>query len=174
MTRHGNGKWGDPAWPGTGWICEGLTDLRELDDQDEDYLETCEMCEYQRIRYVHHMIHPARGLELDTGSVCASKMESNPSAASAREQELRNVARRRRNWLTRTWRVSAMGHHYLNVDGLNIVVYEVSGGWGGRITERYGTNPRVIRSRRVYTTRDAAKMAAFDTMIWLKARQRDE
>ena len=169
--RRGNGKWGNPAWPGTGWICEGVIDLRESDHLDEDDLETCEMCEYQRIRYVHHMIHPARGLELDTGSVCASRMESDPSAAPARERALKNVARRRQNWLTRRWLVSAMGQDYLNVDGLNIVVYEVGGGWGGRITERHGANPRVIRSRRVYATRDAAKLAAFDTMIWLNNRR---
>ena len=67
-----------------------------------------------------------------------------------------------------------MGYHYLNVDGLNIVIYEVSGGWGGRITERNGAKPTVIWSRRVYATREAAKLAAFDTMIWLNGRSRDE
>ena len=128
------------------------------------------MCEYQEIRYVHHMIHPVCGLELDTGSICASRMELDPMAADARERTLKNAARRRRNWLAREWRISANGNHFLNTDGMNVVVFPVPGGWGGRITEQSSEHPRIVRSKRVHATRDAAKLAAFDSMILLKDR----
>ena len=128
------------------------------------------MCEYMEIRYVHHMIHPDYGLALDTGCVCASRLELNRNAAEARERKLKNAASRRRNWLSRRWRVSTRGHHFLNTDGMNIVVYTRASGWGGRIIERQSSNPRVVYSKRIYETRDAAKLAAFNTMILLKER----
>jgi len=168
--NRGSGKWGNPKFPKKGWFCDGVTDVCCRDSGCSCCLETCEMCEYREIRYVHHMIHPVYGLELDTGCVCASRMEINPDAAKTREGQLKNATRRRRNWLSRKWRISAKGNHFLNTDGMNIVIYRVLGGWGGRITERSDEDPRVVPSRRVHPTIDAAKLAAFDTMILLKDR----
>lgn len=160
--RRGSGKWGDSRFPGKGWACEGVTDL------GSECREICGMCEYQEIRYVHHMSHPVSGLELDTGCVCASRMELDPMAANARERKLKNAIGRRRNWLSRKWRISAKGNHFLNTDGMNVVVYPVSGWWEWRITERSGEHTSTVRSKRLHGTRDRAKLAAFDMMILLK------
>lgn len=170
--RRGNGKWADPKFPKKGWFCEDVTDLSCGDNGCSCCRQICQMCEYMEIRYVHHMIHPDKGLTLDTGCDCASKLELDPAAAPSRERKLKGAARRRRNWLSREWRTSAKGNDFLNTDGMNIVIHRVGSGWGGRITERNSRMPRSFQSRRIHPTQDAAKLAAFDTMIVLKEKWR--
>lgn len=47
----GRGKWSQRDVPHKGWTCVRVDDLGEPS-------VTCEMCEFQAIRYVHHMSHP--------------------------------------------------------------------------------------------------------------------
>ena len=59
------------------------------------------------------------------------------------------------------------GNPYLNTDGMNIAVFQRKPGvWGARITDRI-TGSKLLSKRR-YMTEEAAKLAAFDTMIFLK------
>jgi hypothetical protein len=51
MSARPRGKWSDPGIPHKGWEC---IDFEDLDEPSE----TCEMCEFQTIRYVHVMRHP--------------------------------------------------------------------------------------------------------------------
>ena len=37
--------------PCSGWVCEDVITM-------EDATFTCELCDYDRIRYVHVMVHP--------------------------------------------------------------------------------------------------------------------
>ena len=125
------------------------------------------MCETQAIRYVHLMEHPDHPETLGVGCVCAEHMESNYEAPRRRERALRNAAQRRRRWISRKWKVSAKGNAYLNTDGLNIVIFQKGRAfWGARIGDR--TSGQTITSKRRYTTEEAAKLAAFDTMIFIK------
>ena len=127
------------------------------------------MCETQEIRYVHYMHHPDYAAELGVGCVCAEKMEEDYEGPRRRERDLRAAASRRSRWLLRKWKISARGNSFLNTDGLNITIYRFDDGmWGGRIAER--SSGRSIASRRRYKTSDQAKLAAFDGMIFLKAR----
>ena len=57
-----------PGVPHKGWFCVDLEDLGDI-------LGTCEMCETQSIRYVHHMEHHDYPDVLGVGRVCAEKME---------------------------------------------------------------------------------------------------
>jgi hypothetical protein len=67
----------------------------------------------------------------------------------------------------RQWKTSQKGNPYINADGFNIIVFQrADGGWGGRIEDRATTQS--IMSRRRYETENQAKLAAFDTMIFLK------
>src|SRR5690348_11791115 len=63
---------------------------------------TCEMCQHQIIRYVHHMRHSEYPVELSCGCYCAGRMEMDYAAARKRERALRNAGRRRANWLRRS------------------------------------------------------------------------
>jgi hypothetical protein len=87
--------------------------------------------------------------------------------AQRRELVLRNASGRRKRWLARAWRVSGKGNEYLNVDGYNIVVYPTADSiWGFRVTNR--ATKDAIQSRRPYRSDDAAKLRAFDAMIWMR------
>ncbi len=125
------------------------------------------MCETQDIRYVHHMEHPDYHESLAVGCVCAEHMENDYEGPRRREKALRNAAQRKRRWLSRKWKVSAKGNAYLNTHGLNITVFQRNPKlWGARIEDR--ATGRSVSSRRPHQTEDAAKLAAFDAMIFLK------
>ena len=160
-TSRQTGKWSQPGVPHKGWSCIDIEDLGEPS-------ATCEMCETQEIRYVHHMQHPEYPDVLGCGCVCAGHMESDYEGARQREKAVRNASARRRKWLTRDWRVSRNGNPFLNADGYNIVVYPAGQGWGFRVSNR-STDKNLV-SRRVLTSMDAAKLRAFDAMIWMKER----
>ncbi|TIO17536.1 MAG: hypothetical protein E5X86_11605 [Mesorhizobium sp.] len=156
------GKWSRSGIPHKGWTCVNVEDLEEPS-------AICEMCESQEIRYVHYMTHPDNAEMLGVGCVCAEKMEQDYEAPRMRERVLRSASQRRRNWLRRKWRISHSGNSYLNTDGLNISIFRKgSGNWGGRILER--SSGRSVESRKRYATEDAAKLGAFDGMIFLKAK----
>jgi hypothetical protein len=161
MTAHG--KWSDPGVPHKGWTCIGVEDLEEPN-------AICEMCETQEIRYVHTMHHPDYPTGLDVGCVCAEHMEDDYVRPRLREKTLRSAAGRKKRWLTRRWMISALGNSYINTDGFNITIFRRdNGAWGGRIEERQ--TGRSITAKRQYATEDAAKLAAFDGMVFLKARR---
>ena len=110
------GKWCPPGFPHKGWTCTDIEDLGES-------AATCEMCETQEIRYVHHMEHPDYSGSLACGCVCAGRMEENYEGARRREGVFRSAAGRWRKWLSRKWQTSGKGNPYLNVDGYNVVVF---------------------------------------------------
>jgi hypothetical protein len=158
------GKWSQAGVPHKGWTCIDIEDLGEPS-------ATCEMCETQEIRYVHHMEHSNYTGQLGCGCVCSGRMEEDYEGAQRRELVLRNASGRRKRWLSRPWRVSGKGNAYLNVDGYNIVVYEASNSiWGFRVTNRATAD--AIQSRRPHASEDAAKLRAFDAMLWMKDRGR--
>ncbi len=131
---------------------------------------TCEMCEVQEIRYVHTMTHPNYAVELNVGCVCAEKMEDDYVRPRLREKALRSAAGRKKRWLSRKWKTSTRGNSYINTDGFNITIYANRGGsWSGRIEER--DTGRSVASKKQYPTEDAAKLGAFDGMVFLKAKR---
>jgi hypothetical protein len=158
------GKWSRSGVPHKGWTSVDIEDLGEPS-------ATCEMCETQEIRYVHHMEHPSYRESLGCGCVCAGRMEENYEGARRRELVLRNAAGRRRKWLSRKWQTSGKGNPFLNVDGYNVVVFpHVDGTWGFRVKNR--STEYTIQSRRISPTSDAARLKAFDAMIWMKDQGR--
>jgi hypothetical protein len=153
------GKWEQPGVPHKGWTCVGIEDLESPE-------AICQMCEVQPIRYVHTMVHQDYADALECGCVCAGHMEGDYEGARRRETILRNASGRRRRWLSRTWRVSTKGNEFLNASGYNVVVYSQRTGWGFRVTNR--ESDAYVFSRRVMPTQDAAKLAAFDALVWMQ------
>lgn len=158
----GTGKWRDPAVPHKGWECASVEDLGEPS-------AVCEMCEVMEIRYVHYMAHPDYPDELACGCVCAEHMEGDYRRPREREKALRNAAQRRKRWLTRAWNVSAKGNPFLRTDGYVITVFRKHGAWSASIHD--SRTEKTLFARRLYNTQDAAKLAAFDAMIFLKHQQ---
>ncbi len=111
-----HGKWSKEGVPHKGWVCFDIEDLG-------DPLQTCEMCEVQTIRYVHYMEHSDYDENLEVGCVCAGHMEEDYEQAKAREQKLKNAVQRRKNWLKRKWKISDKGNDYININSLNIVIF---------------------------------------------------
>lgn len=157
------GKWTTAGVPHAGWRCIGVEER-----PGQDHL--CEMCEARRVRFVHVMTHDAYHGELRVGCVCAGHMEGNPAAAHHRETRFKLGLSRRDRWLARDWRVSAAGNEFVNTsDGFNVVVFSRGSIWAARIEHRASGYARM--SKLPYRTREAAKLAAFDAMLAIKARQ---
>lgn len=107
--------WEDPNFPKTGWSCTGVTDLGAP-------VGICEMCGWQIIRYVHHMVHTS-GLCLDCGCVCAGKLEGNIERAKKRESAFKNKEARKFNFKKRTWKKSGRGNEYLKIKNHIVVLF---------------------------------------------------
>lgn len=107
--------WEDPNFPKTGWSCTSVTDLGAP-------VGICEMCGWQIIRYVHHMVHNS-GLSLDCGCVCAGKLEGNIERAKKRESAFKNKEARKFNFKKRTWKKSGRGNEYLKIKNHIIVLF---------------------------------------------------
>lgn len=155
------GKWSVPGVPHTGWVCVDIEDLGEPSQE-------CEMCESQSIRYVHHMEHPGYPDVLEVGCVCAGHMEGDLAASRVREASMRNRAAKRRRWTTRAWKISAKGNYHIKADGHRITVYPRGNGWACTVAALDGTS--VQHSRRNYRMESEAKLAAFDQITRLLAR----
>ena len=157
-TAMNRGKWSQSGVPHKGWTLAGFEDLGGLDG-------TCEMCETQSIRYVHHMEHPEYASVLGAGRVCASHMEEDYEAAHGREKKAKNLSKRRANWMSTEWKESSRGNHYINRQGFNTVLFRRNGCWAYRIEERE-SGQKWPKSG--FATEDDAKLAAFKQFIALQ------
>ena len=136
--------------PHTGWTCIGVTDLGEP-------CGICEMCGYQIIRYVHHMVHP-HYRQLNVGCICAGKMEGDVEAAKKREQEFKNKQSRRENFLNRKWKESRNGNAYAKIKEHLVVLYRIknSSKWKYSLDNEFCVE--------VFESREAAVDAAFEAL----------
>jgi hypothetical protein len=144
---------GEALLPEMGWDCIHV----------EDYgygSERCEMCDHERVRYIHVMQHEELPLTRTMGRVCAGHYGGDDESPKLRENNLRNWALRRSKWLIRSWRVSNAGNQFLNTAGINVVVFKKGRGYGYRYVGAKGTKFSTI----VYRTEDQAKVAVFDAL----------
>ena len=95
----------DQSGSESGWRCVGVEDLGSPS-------MTCEYCGHQVIRYVHHMVHPVMP-PLNTGCVCAGKLEGNLEAAKERERRFKNRQQRLETLGMKVWKTSSSGNPYL-------------------------------------------------------------
>ena len=153
------GKWSKSGVPKRGWTCTGVKDLGAP-------CAVCGMCETRQIRYVHCMEHPEYPGEIEAGCVCAEHMEKDGQAARTRSKEIKNLARRRRNWLHRKWKLSPDGSSHIKTrDGYHIVVFLTKNDkWSAKITSMDGDQCDSLKI--FYDTQEKAKMAAFDYIYY--------
>lgn len=87
--------------PLEGWRCADVIDVRAEDP--EAPLETCDICGYSELRYVHLMEHPDIEQSLSVGCIRAGIMEGDIFGAKERERLMRNRAARRRTFIRKPW-----------------------------------------------------------------------
>ena len=156
------GKWTQPGVPHKGWVCIDIEDLGSPD-------HVCEMCELADVRYVHVMKHANYAATLRVGCICAGHMEENLVGARKREATFKTLCGRRARWLAREWNRSRAGNQYLNVDGFNVVVFRVGGGWSARLSLRDEDGDEESHKLRTFATEEQVKLATFDALIAAKA-----
>lgn len=149
-----SGRWDDPLFLKTGWACATVEDL------GKDASATCEMCEVQSIRFVHHMTHPIEG-DLRVGCVCAGRMELDPAGARKRETEARSLSDRRARFVASPrWKTTERGNRSLSQDGLRFVVR--SAGLSYRASMLHIGTDTWIGGRSSYGSPQEARGALFD------------
>jgi hypothetical protein len=151
--------WDTPNMPHKGWICIGMVDLGEFVEPGDIEYERCEMCGKEKIRYVHIMKHESYGT-VRVGRVCASKMEDDYKNPEQRDDECKNRAARRSNFLKRDWNRRSNGNYTLRYKGDNITIVKSKFGPG------YGV---VFKGKYIWEYKgrkqmdfNTAKRAAFD------------
>jgi len=150
------GKRAKAAVPHKGWQEVSREDL------DEDDLQLCAMCESQEIRHIVYMQHPAYPEILGVGGDCAEMMGPDGGEALRRRREKRNRAARRKRWLTRKWKASPEGNHFLKSGGYCVSVWPKGAGWSFTVASE---NAAPHYPAATFSTADEAKLAAFD-LIW--------
>ena len=114
-------RWDKPDFPHKGWICIGMVDLGEFAETGDIEYESCEMCDKERIRYVHIMDHGDYGT-IRVGSSCAAKMEGDYTNPKQRDIECQKLSARRSNFLKREWVRKTNGNYTLRYKGDNITI----------------------------------------------------
>lgn len=153
------GKWAQAGVPKKGWTCTGET---VLDGRDE----TCQMCERERIRFVHHMSHP-KFSDLACGCDCAARMEEDYAAATRRDKGMKASVRRRKAWPSlKAWRISGNGNPIIESEGFRVTIFR-SGQWTGMVSNASTDFKHRLKQ---YASIEAAKLAAFDTIRHVKNR----
>ena len=92
--------------PRDGWFCEEVITM-----PDADFI--CELCDYDRIKYVHVMVHPQWPDKFHVGCVCDGTMSSDLLAAKERDDEAKRREARRRSFMKKQWEEHPAGYMVL-------------------------------------------------------------
>ena len=143
--------WKNDDIPHEGWYCVGITDLGSP-------CGVCEMCGYQIIRYVHHMVHNSYGGTLNVGCVCAGKMEGDIEKAKKRERDFKNREARKESFMNRKWNQSRNGNPYIKIKNHLIVLYKKKGEeiWKYSIDNEFCPE--------IFKTKEDAMQSAFEAL----------
>ena len=113
-------EWGAPL---EGWFCIQMYDVADEDDSPDDVtLAACELCDCSSVRYVHVMQNHDYFEDVKVGCICAGIMEGDILAAKGRENELKNRARRKRNFPNRKWYSTRNGNLRISYRGQSIFI----------------------------------------------------
>jgi DNA helicase-2/ATP-dependent DNA helicase PcrA len=159
------GKWSKEGIPHKGWVC--------IDIEDMGYPAiTCEMCEFQIIRYVHYMKHKEYPEILKVGCICAGNMEGDLVNARKRDDFMRSRSDKRKRWLTlKKWKISKKGNGWIKADGYIVVMKYRNPYWSALIRNDEST-PRFEQwIQRKYKSQNEAKLAAFDFLTKILAEK---
>lgn len=156
-----NNLWNQNCVPHKGWTLVGVDDLREFGESEEETsYGVCEMCGQEKIRFAHHMTHPAVNRTYIVGCICAEKMSNDYVNPKLREQTLRNRALNKTRWLTRKWRRSPNGNEHISAKGYRVIVFRSNKTWKFLIKQ----NDQPRWDNHAYSDINEAKLASFDKL----------
>jgi len=88
-------------------------------------------------------------------------MEEDYVAATRRDKSMKTSVRRRKAWPSlKAWRMSSNGNPIIESDGFKVTIFE-KGQWTGIVSN---DAIRLKHHLKLYPSKDAAKLAAFDTI----------
>lgn len=110
--------------PIEGWYCLEMYDVADGDDGDggDTDLATCDLCGCSSVRYVHVMRNEDWWKDIEVGCICAGIMEGDILAAKARDNAMKNRAKRKRNFPKRKWRCTCYGNRSLIYHGKRVFI----------------------------------------------------
>lgn len=82
--------------PRSGWVCEDVITM-------DSATFACELCDYDRIKYVHVMLHPQWNGEFRVGCVCDGTMSGNMLAAKECDDAAKRSESRRSAFMKKQW-----------------------------------------------------------------------
>jgi hypothetical protein len=107
---------------------------------------------------------------LEVGCICAGHMEEDISGARRREDAVKSAGSKRKRWPNlKGWRTSKNGNPTLSKDGYRVTIFKKGEHWSGSITDE-GTDFKIFAKRK-YPTELAAKLGAFNGVIWLQTKK---
>ena len=154
-------RWNKEGIPHKGWRYLDIEDLGEgLEPGQQIEYEQCEMCNNERIRYVHILSHPEFERELRVGCVCASKLTDDYINPQQREKDLINRLKRKKNFAKQDWYIHPRsGNLVLPYKGDYITIIKSKyGSFGIAYNNKYYWK---YRGRNIYDV-ETAKQAAFE------------
>ena len=110
--------WGAPL---DHWECVDVYDVADEDNEVTEFF-TCELCDCPQVRFVHVMHHDDFFENISVGCICAGIMEGDILAAKARDNEMKNRAKRKRNFPQRKWKRTQRGGLYTNYRGTQVFI----------------------------------------------------
>jgi hypothetical protein len=158
-------NWSNLGIPQKGWELVDVYDVREDGQsvQDTDY-ETCMMCNNERIRYVHVLVHKDIKDKFKVGCICAEKMTDDPVTPKLLEERLRQSANRKINYAKRKWKVTQTGNYKLKFEGHFLLIFydNKTAKYKGKIDSKFG--------RKSFETIIEAKMALLKGIDYYKLK----
>lgn len=150
-------EWNAPV---SDWNCVDMYDVLDGDENSSD-LFTCKLCGCSQVRYVHVMRHDEYFEDVHVGCICAGIMDGDILAAKERDREMKNRAKRKRNYLRREWKVSVNGDKTLRYKNGQIAIIESGFGDTGLGVVYNGKSVWQYKNRKI-TDFLSAVHAAFD------------
>lgn len=167
--RHtSDGRWLDPLFPATGWVCGGMEDAGRQG-------RLCDVCQSVDVRFAHVMTHPDVPKALWAGLGCVEKMVDDPFKAEKRERRFRDDLRIRSDWPRRQWKISRAGNPFINARGYKIAIWNKGGaGFGVTIRLQNKFDCEFIRNDPyLFKTVDDAKAGALEILMDVRRQGRE-
>lgn len=146
----------DPAsLPVDGWRCLKISDLGTA-------VGDCDRCGKEKIRFVHHIVHPQYPSILAVGCVCAGEMLGDPEGVRRRERRMKTKPQRKQRWMRRKWEPCGRWGVGTFWRGRELLVFQAVGG------DEHGRWMFTIEGELregTYETAADAKAAIFD-VLW--------
>ena len=157
--------WNQQGIPHRGWTLDDVIDIRDngQEEWETDY-ESCMMCGNEGIRFVHIVSHPEMEEDFKVGCVCAEKMTGDYINPKLKEKDLQNRARRRNNWINKTWKISKQGNTYLKHDGQLLVIFK------DKKTSKFIVKIDDTYGKQSFQSLNEAKIVAFKGVEYFKER----